>query len=97
MYTYSYISVSPSLSLFLSMYILKYIYIYFKYLFIFREGKEKKRERNINMWLPSTHPHLGTWPATQAPALTGNPTRDTSVHRLPLDPLSYTSQGLIYF
>ena len=41
---------------------------------------EKERERNINVWFPLTHPLLGTWPATQACALTGNQTRD------PLDP-----------
>ena len=32
---------------------------------------EKKFERNID-WLPLAHPQLGTWPATQACALTGN-------------------------
>ena len=36
------------------------------------EGKEKERERNVNVWLPVMHPLLGTWPATQACALTGN-------------------------
>ena len=37
----------------------------FKKLFIFRErGKKRERERNINVWLPLTHPDLGTWPAT---------------------------------
>ena len=30
------------------------------------------RERNINVWLPLTCPQLGTWPTTQACALTGN-------------------------
>ena len=35
-----------------------------------REGEE--RERNMNMWLPLECPLLGTWPATQACALTGN-------------------------
>ena len=35
------------------------------------EGREKKRERYINVWLPLTHPILGTWPASQACALTG--------------------------
>ena len=44
------------------------------YLFIFleREGREKERERNINVWLPLMCPLLGTWPTTQACALTGN-------------------------
>ena len=44
----------------------------FMYVFLERgEGKEKERERNINVWLPLAHPLLGTWPATQACALTG--------------------------
>ena len=43
----------------------------------------KGRERNINMidvsdGLPFTHPGLGTWPATQACALTWNWTSDLS-------------------
>ena len=43
------------------------------YLFIFRErGREAERERNIDVWLPLLHPVLGTWPTTQACALTGN-------------------------
>ena len=43
------------------------------YLFLDRgEEKEKERERNSNVWLPLVHPLLGTWPATQACALTGN-------------------------
>ena len=36
------------------------------------EGREKEMERNVNVWLPSVHPLLGTWPATQVCALTGN-------------------------
>ena len=50
-------------------------------------------ERYINR-LPLASPLLGTWPAAQAPALTGNRTTDLSVHRLALNPLSHTSQGL---
>ena len=43
------------------------------YLFLDRgEGSEKERERSINVWLPLMCPLLGTWPATQACALTGN-------------------------
>ena len=61
------------------------------------EGREEERERNINMWLPLAYPQLGTWPATQACALTGNQTSDALVHRLELNPLSHTSQGRIYF
>ena len=39
-------------------------------------GREKKREKNINVWLPLMYPLLGTCPATQACALTGNQTHD---------------------
>ena len=38
-------------------------------------------------------PLLGTWPATQACALSGNRTRHSLVRRLALSPLSHTSQG----
>ena len=47
------------------------------------------------MWLPLTCPLLGTWPATQACALTGNQTSDSLVHRPVLNPLSHTSQGRV--
>ena len=57
----------------------KYVFLflfkkkYFIYLFLERvEGKEKEKERNINVWSPHAQPALGTWPATQAYALTGN-------------------------
>ena len=64
------------------------------YLFLERvERKEKERERNTNVWLPPTCLLLGTWPATQACALTGNQTGDPLVHKPALNPLSYTSQG----
>ena len=66
----------------------------FIYLFLERgEGKEKERERNINVWLPLECPLLGTRPATQACALTGNRFSDPSVPRLALSPLSHTSQA----
>ena len=46
---------------------------YFIYLSLERgERMEKEKERNINVWLPLAQPPLGTWPATQACALTGN-------------------------
>ena len=38
-------------------------------------------------------PYWGTWPATQACALTGNQTSDPLLCSLTLSPLSYTSQG----
>ena len=66
----------------------------FIYLFLERgEGKGKERERNINMWLPPAHPQLGTWPTTQACALTRNQTSDPLVLRPELNPLNHTSQG----
>ena len=43
--------------------------------------------------LPLVRPQLGTWPATQAWALTRNRTDDLLVHRLALNPLSHTIQG----
>ena len=53
-----------------------FLFLDFIYLFLERgEGKEKERERNINVWLPLMCPLLGTWPVTQACALTGNQTR----------------------
>ena len=56
------------------------------------EGKEKERETSMCGCL-STPPLLGTWPTTQACALTGNQTSNTSVCRPALNPLSHTSQG----
>ena len=53
------------------------------------------RRRNIHVWLPLGRPFLGTWPATQACALTGNRTGDSLVCRPALNPLSHTSQGSI--
>ena len=53
---------------------------------------EKESDRNID-GLPLACPQLGTWPATQACALTGNQTSDLLVHKPVLNPLSYTSQG----
>ena len=74
------------------------------YLFIFRErGREGEREgekhqcvRDIN-WLPLRCPKLGIWPATQACALTGNPTSDPLLCRPALNPLSHTSQNSSLF
>ena len=65
----------------------------FIHLFLER-GREGEREgENINVRLPLAHPLLGTWPATQACALTGNQTGNLLDCRLVLNPLSYTSQG----
>ena len=55
----------------------------FIYLFLERgERKEKEKERNINVWLPLAYPPPGTWPETQACALTGNQTGNPLVHSL---------------
>ena len=50
-------------------------------MYFLERGREKERERNINVWLPLLHPQPGTWPATQACALTGNWTSDPLVRR----------------
>ena len=68
----------------------------FIYLFLKREGKGGREtsmyERNIYR-LPLACSQLGTWPATQACALTGNWTHSLSVCRMMPNTLSYTSQG----
>ena len=62
-----------------------------KTLFIFKErGGEGERVRETS---PLTRPLLGTWPTTQACALTGNQTGDLLVLRPTVNPLSHTSQG----
>ena len=53
------------------------------------------RKRHIHQ-LPLAHPLLGTWPASQACALTGNRTGDLLVNWLALNPLSHTSQGRVW-
>ena len=65
----------------------------FIYLFLDRRKGWEKEERNINVWLPLTHPLVGTLPATQACFLTGNWTSDPLVCRPALNPLSHTNQG----
>ena len=73
------------------------IFLFFKdftYLFLERgERREKQRKRNIHVWWPLMLPLLGTWPATQACALTGNQTDDPLVHRPELNPLSHTTRA----
>ena len=66
-------------------------------LFSFQKWRETSIcERNIS-WMPLTCPQSGTWPATQAWALTGNRTGNLLIHRLELNPLSHTSHGPLYF
>ena len=56
--------------------------------------EERKTGRETSMCGCLSHtPPLGTQPATQACALTGNQTSDSLVHRPVLNPLSHTSQG----
>ena len=61
-------------------------------------GREGKREGEKYQCVVASHALLlGTWPATQACALTGNQTSNPLVQRPVLNPLSYTSQGLTAF
>ena len=45
------------------------------------------------MWLPLVRPLVGTWPTTQACAMTGNLIDDPLVRRPTLNQLNYTSHG----
>ena len=62
-----------------------------------RRGGEGERERTLCEryihLLPLSCPQVGTWPATQACALTRNQTVNLWVRRPMLSPLSPTSQG----
>ena len=53
-------------------------------------------KRNID-WLPLTHPQLGTWPTTQACALTGNRTSGLLVLGMMPNPLNHTGQGSLLY
>ena len=58
------------------------LFFFFLRLYSFLErGKEKEneRERTINVQLPPVYPAPGTWPTTQACALTRNQTSDPLV------------------
>ena len=80
-------------------YRLRYLFLKILFIYLFPErgeGKEKERDRNINVWLPLVHPQLGSWPATQACALTGNRTSNPLVQETALNPLSHTSQGRLH-
>ena len=66
----------------------------FIYLFIFRERRrEGEREGGKQQCVVASLTLLGTWPATQACALTENWIHDHWFCRLALNPLSHTSQG----
>ena len=75
--------------------ILKNIFFKFLCYFFLERVREGERGENINVWLPSARPSLGTHSTTQACTLTGNRTSDTLVRRPALNPLSHTSQGSI--
>ena len=78
-----------------------YLFLFFKdfiYLFLERgERRETERERHQCVVTSHMHTLLGTWPATQAWALTGNRTGDPLVGSPALNPLSQSSHGKSYF
>ena len=66
---------------------------YFIYFYRQRE-REGQREGEKHQCVVASHaPPTGSWPTTQAYALTGNQTGDPLIHRPALNPQSYTSQG----
>ena len=81
----------------LLFFFLKILFNYFQ-----SEGKGgRKKESERPMCGSLAYPLLGTWPATQACALTGNRTGETPcelvVHRPVLNQLSSTGQGCLHF
>ena len=55
---------------------------------------EREREGEKHQCVvASCAPPPGTWPVTQACALTGNRTANTLLHSPEISPLSHTSQG----
>ena len=67
---------------------------FFKRCFIYLFLERRKGRRKTSMCgIFHMPPLTGTWPATQACALTGNWTGDPLLHSLVLNPLSHTSQG----
>ena len=86
-------------SLLISQFFIYFLLIsyFLDFIYFFRERRrEGERDRNINVWLLLVCPLLGTWPITQAYALTGNQTGDPFFCRPMLNrhSLSYTSQSL---
>ena len=74
-----------------------FIYFFERFYYFFLERREgRERERNINVWLPLVHPLLGTWPATQACALTGNQTGDPLVRRPALNHWATPARAINY-
>ena len=75
----------------------KYFYFFKDFIYLFLEekgGREGEKHQSVTA---SHAPPMGTWPTAQAGAPTGNQTGNPLVHRLALNPLSHTSQGLISF
>ena len=58
-------------------------------------GRKRGRDTSMCGCLSHAGDLQGTWPTTQACALTGNRTGNPLVHRLALNPLSHTSQGCL--
>ena len=57
------------------------------------EGREEEGEKHQCVVASHVAPPLGTWPTTQACALTGNRTSDSLAHSPVLNPRSHTGQG----
>ena len=68
--------------------------IYLK-IFFFSERCREGERKGDKHWSVASYirPLLGTWPTTQAGALTGNQTGNLLGHRPVLNPLSHTNQG----
>ena len=70
-----------------------YLYLFKDFIYLSLERRrEGGREGEKHRCVVASHT-LGTWPATQACALTGSRTCDPLVRRLALNPLSHASQG----
>ena len=70
------------------------VFVFFFLILFTERGREGEKEgEKHECVVASCTPLLGTWPATQVCALTGNRTGDPLVHRPVLIPLSHTSQG----
>ena len=68
-----------------------------KVLFIYFESKGGRKRGRETDRLPLMYPQPGTWPATQAYALTGNRTGNLLVCGTTPNPLSHTSQVCSFF
>ena len=69
-----------------------------KSIYFLERVRVEEREVEKHKCVVASHmPTLGTWPTTQACAMTGNRTSYPLVHRPALNPLSHTSQGQSFF